>query len=380
MKKYPSLLSTQGDKEEAIYSGLLKMGANMGGYSKTPISFMNRLSRAGQNFGTGYQDRIAQSKKDQLGDLEYQKMMGQMEAQQLALGQARQAKADADQKKASILKFQSNFVGPRTAEREALIAADPVGAFESRVTANAALASEQRKHNNLMNLELMKAKIKANSDQGIKPKDIISIERTASKEVQNELAPQLDRVRGYGQMEAIFADVADSPDAAVQSFPPTARINGEVFNMRGQGAADMALIFSFMKMQDPRSTVRESEFEMAASTGGLSKDIQNKVSKIIAGDRLSAQERKSLMFQARTQFDAANKEINSRIKSEKGRFKKYGYKGLDAERAFGSIFTPYEPRISASDLRPTTGGRGANPNNFGNSLPANDLPNDLVPR
>ena len=88
MKKYPSLLSTQGDKEEAIYSGLLKMGANMGGYSKTPISFMNRLSQAGQNFGTGYQDRIAQSKKDQLGDLEYQKMMGQIEAQQLALADA----------------------------------------------------------------------------------------------------------------------------------------------------------------------------------------------------------------------------------------------------------------------------------------------------
>ena len=88
MKKYPSLLSTQGDKEEAIYSGLLNMGANMGGYSKTPISFMNRLSQAGQNFGTGYQDRIAQSKKDQLGDLEYQKMMGQMEAQQLALADA----------------------------------------------------------------------------------------------------------------------------------------------------------------------------------------------------------------------------------------------------------------------------------------------------
>ena len=95
MKKYPGLLTTPGDKEEAIYSGLLKMGANMGGYSKTPISFMNRLSQAGQNFGTGYQDRIAQSKQDQLGDLEYQKMMGQMEAQQLALGKEKEDQAQA---------------------------------------------------------------------------------------------------------------------------------------------------------------------------------------------------------------------------------------------------------------------------------------------
>ena len=95
MKKYPGLLTTPGDKEEAIYSGLLKMGANMGGYSKTPISLMNRLSRAGQNFGTGYQERIAQSKQDQLGDLEYQKMMGQMEAQQLALGKEKEDQAQA---------------------------------------------------------------------------------------------------------------------------------------------------------------------------------------------------------------------------------------------------------------------------------------------
>lgn len=97
MKKYPSLLATPDDKKQAIYSGLLNIGANMGGPSKRPISFMNQLSQAGQNFGTGYDERIAQSKKDQLGNQQYQMQQAQMELERMKIEKVKEEKAYADE-------------------------------------------------------------------------------------------------------------------------------------------------------------------------------------------------------------------------------------------------------------------------------------------
>jgi hypothetical protein len=51
-------------------------------------------------------------------------------------------------------------------------------------------------------------------------------------------------------------------------------------------AGDVAVVFNYMKMLDPGSVVRESEFALAASTGGLDEAIKNKFGKVATGEIL----------------------------------------------------------------------------------------------
>lgn len=57
------------------------------------------------------------------------------------------------------------------------------------------------------------------------------------------------------------------------------------------GASDMALVFNYMKMLDPGSTVREGEFAAAAQSGGYGPRIQNIVQNIANGKILTPEQR-----------------------------------------------------------------------------------------
>ena len=52
-------------------------------------------------------------------------------------------------------------------------------------------------------------------------------------------------------------------------------------------AGDLSLIFNYMKMLDPGSVVRESEFATAAAAGSYGDRIQASVQKVISGERLT---------------------------------------------------------------------------------------------
>lgn len=100
MARYPGLLTTPQDKQQAVYQGLLNVGQNVGGYSDKPVSFAQQFSQGAGAFGSGYQDRIDQSKKDQLGDAQFQQVQAQIEQQQQAIEQAKKEQAEqAEQKR-----------------------------------------------------------------------------------------------------------------------------------------------------------------------------------------------------------------------------------------------------------------------------------------
>ena len=96
--KYPGILSqiTEGDKHQALYRGLLNMGANMGGYSDKPVSFMNQLTQGGQGFAGGYQQEMARRKADYGMDLKAKHQQAQMEMQRMQIEKAKQEKALKD--------------------------------------------------------------------------------------------------------------------------------------------------------------------------------------------------------------------------------------------------------------------------------------------
>ena len=74
------------------------------------------------------------------------------------------------------------------------------------------------------------------------------------------------------------------------------------------GLGDVALITAFMKMLDPGSTVRESEFATARDTAGLYASLENYLEKIRTGEFLSDSQRKVFTDLAGKYLEAAEKD------------------------------------------------------------------------
>lgn len=68
------------------------------------------------------------------------------------------------------------------------------------------------------------------------------------------------------------------------------------------GASDIALVYSFMKMLDPTSVVREGEFATAENAGGIDSKITTLYNNVLNGQRLSPQVRKDFVTQAGRQY------------------------------------------------------------------------------
>jgi hypothetical protein len=71
------------------------------------------------------------------------------------------------------------------------------------------------------------------------------------------------------------------------------------------GTGDISMIFSYMKMLDPTSTVREGEFATAQQSGGIPSFVTNLYNKAVSGEMLTTDQRKQMLSQAKKIFDAA---------------------------------------------------------------------------
>ena len=80
-----------------------------------------------------------------------------------------------------------------------------------------------------------------------------------------------------------------------------ARVNASAKNPSPAG--DMALIFNYMKILDPGSVVRESEFALAAQSGHYGDQIRTLVGRVLTGERLSANMRADFVSRAQTLFN-----------------------------------------------------------------------------
>ena len=63
-------------------------------------------------------------------------------------------------------------------------------------------------------------------------------------------------------------------------------------------AGDLALIFNYMKILDPGSVVRESEFRAAAKAGAFGEIIEAQINKVLTGEMLADSQRKNFVDRA----------------------------------------------------------------------------------
>lgn len=76
--------------------------------------------------------------------------------------------------------------------------------------------------------------------------------------------------------------------------------NLEGLGQNATAAGDIALIYSFMKILDPGSVVRETEFATAQNAAGVPDQVRNVFNRVLNGERLNPDQRKDFLNQART--------------------------------------------------------------------------------
>lgn len=80
-------------------------------------------------------------------------------------------------------------------------------------------------------------------------------------------------------------------------------------------AGDLALIFNFMKVLDPGSTVREGEFANAENSGSVPDRVYGAYNKVLRGERLSEEQRRDFVDRGFRLFEGATS-LNQQRASE----------------------------------------------------------------
>lgn len=153
---------------------------------------------------------------------------------------------------------------------------------------------------------------------------------TPADRYSNVKEDEAGRLIGYnnetGQVEALpTADTFKYADREPAEMDPTdlrKEVNKVTEDFRDQDAAfgrvlasakdaspagDLALIFNYMKVLDPGSVVRESEFATAAATGSYGQRIEAAVNKVMSGEKLSDDQRRDFVTRAQGLYNEARK-------------------------------------------------------------------------
>jgi len=127
-------------------------------------------------------------------------------------------------------------------------------------------------------------------------------------------------------------------------------------------AGDLALIFNFMKVLDPGSVVRESEFETAAQATAwlqnseelginVPQPISSAIRKMASGQRLAPEQRQDFLGRAESLYDGAERGFMNLKTQYEGKAKAYN---LDPERSLADFRRVDDP--AATIAAPAGGG------------------------
>jgi hypothetical protein len=143
---------------------------------------------------------------------------------------------------------------------------------------------------------------------GVDPAKKFDQEEKLRKEYQG-------RTKVYGELGTTFSNIQSSASA-------------------NTGPGDIALITGFMKMLDPGSVVRETEFATARDTAGLFENLRNQAQKLQSGQlfSLDSKQRKEYVDLAKQYLDSAQKKAGEDKKALGVVVKNYK---LNPENVFG---------------------------------------------
>jgi hypothetical protein len=123
----------------------------------------------------------------------------------------------------------------------------------------------------------------------------------------NVLPPQ----KTFENEDKLRADYSANPVVKASSEMQSAFRMIEAAYQRPSAANDLAMATKYMKILDPTSVVRESEFALAVNATGLLDKVQNYASSVLEGKKLNPAQRED--------FYKSAKEINDAFQAERGK-------------------------------------------------------------
>lgn len=125
------------------------------------------------------------------------------------------------------------------------------------------------------------------------------------------------------------------------------------------GAGDISLIYSFMRINDPGSTVREGEFATAENAGGVPAQIRNLYNKVVRGQRLEVSVRNDFMATAQAIYRARLPQVARATSQYRALANQYGMNPELVVRDYSTDDPNYTPLF---DPKNNKGGTGKNVN------------------
>lgn len=175
-------------------------------------------------------------------------------------------------------------------------------------------------------------------------KPIASVAPGADKESDNTKFARADKLRDeYNTASKEFTGVGDAYSRIIASAAdPSA-------------AGDLALIFSYMKILDPNSVVREQEFANAQNAAGVPDQIRSQYNRVLNGERLAGPQRADFVSRAAGIYKS---QAQRHEKTVKNRYSKLaGEWGVDPKYVVSdlSVDEPQAPQQSSQPEMTATG-------------------------
>jgi len=131
-------------------------------------------------------------------------------------------------------------------------------------------------------------------------------------------------------------------------------------------AGDLALIFNYMKVLDPGSTVREGEFATAQNAGGVGDRIMNMYNRVVSGERLNEKQRTDFVGRASKLYKSQLKGLEGLEKDYTAKAKRYG---LNPENIITQYRVDYEKQPGQAQQPPAQPGQPQQPGQAPAQLP-----------
>ena len=236
-----------------------------------------------------------------------------------------------------------------TAQATATNAAEKAAADAAKATADAQKAQVDAKFAEQITLADLKKKA---ADLGLtqaQTGSALAQTKKLGQETQ-KIALELEALKATGGMDP--AKTFEQEDKLRKEYQGRTKVYGELgttFNNiqssagAKTGPGDIALITGFMKMLDPGSVVRETEFATARDTAGLYTRLENSLKKAESGQFLQPKQREEFVNLAREYYKSAQKKAEEDKKALGVVVKNYR---LNAENVFG-------PETTAAPAAPT---------------------------
>ena len=184
---------------------------------------------------------------------------------------------------------------------------------------------------------------------------------TPRQQMEREQAAKLAAQKGekaFDRAKGLRKEYNDASKDFFKVRDAKARIEASVEEPDATG--DIALIFNYMKMLDPGSTVREGEYATASQAGGVDSAVLNIYNRLISGERLQPEQRNMFSSRASKLFKKAEtqnkKDLNDvlRVGRQYGLTKSDIF-GQDEHFAVASMDQvkeeyPSQPEANAQDM------------------------------